>query len=141
MNPIARNILAVLAGLIFGMAANMGMLTLLSKLIPAPDGVDFNNMETIVEAMNAGKYELKHFITPFVAHSCQALFGALIAVKLGASKHLMLAMIIGVLALAGGIAAVTMIPAPLWYNIVDLVGAYIPMAYIGYLIGAPKNNE
>lgn len=132
MNPILKNILAVIAGLIAGMAANMGLLMLLNELIPAPEGVDFNNMETIVQAMEAGKYEMEHFITPFVAHSAQALLGAFVAVKLGDSKHLMLALIIGGLSLVGGIMAVSMIPAPLWYNVVDLVFAYIPMSLLGW---------
>lgn len=138
MNPLVRNILAVITGAIVGMAANMGMLVLLNKLIPAPDGVDFNNMETIVAAMEAGKYELKHFITPFVAHSAQALAGAFVAVKLGANNYLTLAIIIGIFSLIGGIAAVVMIPAPLWYNIVDLVFAYIPMAYFGWILAGSK---
>jgi hypothetical protein len=132
MNPILKNIIAVIAGLAVGMAVNVGLLTLLNKLIPVPEGVDFNNMDTIVQAMEAGKYELKHFLTPFLAHSGQALFGAFVAVKIGANNHLLLAMIIGVLSLIGGIMAVNMIPAPLWYNIVDLVFAYIPMAWFGY---------
>ena len=132
MNPILRNILAVIAGLVAGMAANMGFLMLLNNLIPVPEGVDFRDMDTIVEAMETGKYELNHFITPFVAHSAQALLGAFIAVKLGASKHLILALIVGGLSLVGGIMAAKMIPAPLWYNIIDLVFAYIPMSLIGY---------
>ena len=138
MNPLLRNILAVIAGAIVGMAANMGLLILLNKLIPVPDGVDFANMDTIVAAMEAGKYKLHHFITPFVAHSAQSLLGAFVAVKLGASKHLLLAMIIGVFSLIGGIAAVFMIPAPLWYNVIDLVFAYIPMAYLGWMLAGSK---
>ncbi|NND77105.1 MAG: hypothetical protein HKN39_02845 [Flavobacteriales bacterium] len=140
MNPILRNILAVIAGLVAGMAANMGFLILLNKLIPVPEGVDFNDMDTIVQAMEAGKYQLKHFITPFVAHSAQALLGAFIAVKLGASKHLVLAFIIGGLSLVGGFLAVTLIPAPLWYNIIDLVFAYIPMSLIGYSIAGKGSS-
>lgn len=132
MNPILRNVLAIIAGMAVGMAANMGFLVLLNKFIPVPEGVDFNNMETIIQAMEAGKYELKHFISPFVAHSAMALLGAFVAVKLGAIRHKTLALVVGVLSLAMGIVAVNMIPAPLWYNIVDLVFAYIPMCLIGY---------
>jgi hypothetical protein len=32
--------------------------------------------------------------------------------------------------LFGGIMAATMIPAPLWFILVDLILAYIPMAYL-----------
>jgi hypothetical protein len=37
--------------------------------------------------------------------------------------------------LAGGIANVFMLPSPVWFAVVDLVGAYIPM---GYLAGRRK---
>ena len=130
MNPTLRNILAVIAGLILGMAANMGFLMLGSKLIPFPEGVDFMNAESIKSNMHL--FELKHFLTPFIAHSSQALLGAFVACKLGASKHLVLAMVIGILSLIGGVANSFQIPAPLWYDVVDIALAYIPMAWIGY---------
>jgi threonine/homoserine/homoserine lactone efflux protein len=40
--------------------------------------------------------------------------------------------------LAGGITNVLMLPSPLWFNIVDLVGAYIPMAWIGWKLASRK---
>ena len=33
--------------------------------------------------------------------------------------------------LLGGIAMVAMFGGPLWFNAVDLIGAYLPMAYLG----------
>jgi hypothetical protein len=45
-------------------------------------------------------------------------------------------MVIGVLFLAGGISMVFMVPnAPMWFNSIDLILAYIPMAYLGYVLG------
>ena len=38
----------------------------------------------------------------------------------------------------GGIFAATVIPAPMWFIALDLVVAYIPMAYFGWLIAARK---
>ena len=32
---------------------------------------------------------------------------------------------------AGGVAASQMIPAPMWFIVVDLAGAYFPMAWLG----------
>ena len=40
--------------------------------------------------------------------------------------------------LSSGISAVMMIPAPLWFNVLDLVVAYIPMAYLGGKLVAKK---
>jgi hypothetical protein len=38
----------------------------------------------------------------------------------------------------GGIANVFMLPSPAWFTIVDLVGAYIPVAYFAGKIVAKK---
>lgn len=41
---------------------------------------------------------------------------------------------IGIAFLAGGITAATMIPAPAWFIAIDLVGAYLPMAWLALRI-------
>jgi hypothetical protein len=41
------------------------------------------------------------------------------------------ALAIGVLFLIGGIAVNYLLPGPLWFSVIDLVIAYIPMAYLG----------
>jgi hypothetical protein len=40
------------------------------------------------------------------------------------------AMAIGILFLAGGITNVILLPSPLWFSILDIAIAYIPMAYL-----------
>jgi len=47
-----------------------------------------------------------------------------------------LAWVVGALGLAGGIAAARMIPAPTWFVVLDLVVAYLPMAWLGGLLAA-----
>lgn len=42
-----------------------------------------------------------------------------------------LGMIVGVFFLAGGIANIYMLGGPLYFTIIDLVLAYIPMAWLG----------
>jgi hypothetical protein len=37
--------------------------------------------------------------------------------------------------LLGGIIANVLIPAPLWFKVVDLVFAYVPMTWIGAKLG------
>jgi hypothetical protein len=42
-------------------------------------------------------------------------------------------MMAGILFMLGGISMVIMLPeTPIWFILVDLIGAYIPMAYLGY---------
>jgi hypothetical protein len=134
MHPIIRNILAVVGGILIGMVVNGTLITMSAYIIPPPSGVDPNNMESI--KANIHLFQAKHFIMPFLAHALGTLVGAFIAAKIAASHKLALAMSIGVLSLAGGIMAVSMIPAPVWFNVLDLVAAYIPMAYLGYKLAA-----
>ena len=47
-------------------------------------------------------------------------------------------MIVGVLFLIGGISNCFMLPAPAWFMVVDILLAYIPMAYIGWKLAIRK---
>ena len=78
----------------------------------------------------------RHFIAPFVAHALGTLVGALAAHTIAGSRKALFAWVIGVLFLCGGIAASLMIPAPTWFKAVDLLFAYLPMAWLATWIGA-----
>lgn len=128
MSPIVRNILAVVAGIIIGSTVNMGMIMISGSIIPPPGGADVTTAEGLKAAMHL--FEPKHFLMPFLAHALGTFAGALLASLIAATRKMMFAMVIGAFFLVGGIANVLMLPSPLWFTIVDLVGAYIPMAYI-----------
>ena len=72
---------------------------------------------------------------PFLAHALGTLVGAYIAARFAANNNMRFALLIGLIFLAGGIANVMMLPSPLWFTLVDLLGAYIPMAYLGGKFG------
>src|SRR5688500_17766905 len=127
-----RNVLAVIAGLAVGSIVNMGLITLGHAVIALPPGSDVSTMEGLAAAMpNFGP---EHFIFPFLAHAGGALVGTLIATLIAIDKSV-IAVIMGVIFLIGGIAAVIMFPAPLWYDVIDILLAYIPMAWIGAKLG------
>ncbi len=63
----------------------------------------------------------------------------LLAALLAVSHKMKFALGIGILFLAGGIINVFMLPSPTWFTVVDLVGAYIPVAYIAGKLVAKKN--
>ena len=44
MNPIFKNILAVIAGCVLGSAVNMGIIMVSGSIIPPPDGADVTTM-------------------------------------------------------------------------------------------------
>ncbi|MBM3907239.1 MAG: hypothetical protein FJ363_04065 [Gemmatimonadetes bacterium] len=129
MPPIARNILAVLCGLVLGSVVNMGLITISGRVIPPPAGVDVTTMEGLKAALPL--FEPRHFLFPFLAHALGTLVGALIAAALAASRHATFAFVVGACFLVGGVANVMMLPSPAWFNAVDLVFAYLPMAWVG----------
>lgn len=133
MNSIAKNSIAIIGGLVLGGLVNMGLVTLGSELVPPPPGIDTSTMEALVAAMPL--FESKHFVFPFLAHAFGTLAGAMFATKVAATQKLKMALVIGVVFLAGGITMVYSLPAPLWFNALDLIGAYLPMAYLGYKLG------
>ncbi len=130
---IFRNTLAVVIGLAVGGGINMAIVVLGPSVIPPPAGVDVTNTESIRASIHL--FELKHFVTPFLAHAVGTLVGSLIAFVIAASYRSIISYGIGVAFLMGGIAASFMIPAPQWFIALDLVAAYIPMAWIGQHLG------
>ena len=128
-----RHALAVFAGIIVGSAVNMALVTLGPNLIPTPPGADVTSAEGLSSAMNL--LRPRHFIMPFLAHALGTLAGALAAYMIAASRKSHLAYVIGVFFLLGGVAASVMIPAPMWFIVLDLVAAYLPMAWVGIQIG------
>lgn len=138
MNPILRNVLAVVAGIAVGASVNMGIITISGSIIPPPDGADVTTMEGLKATMHL--FEPKHFLMPFLAHALGTLVGALIAALIAASHKLRLALAIGVVFLAGGIQMVMALPSPLWFSITDIIGAYIPMAYLGAKLAMKKRS-
>ncbi len=137
MNPIIRNILAVIAGVIIGSAVNMGIITISGSIIPPPDGADITTMEGLKESMHL--FQPKHFILPFLAHALGTFAGAFLTAIIAAGHKMKFALGIGFFFLLGGITNIFMLPSPTWFTILDLIGAYIPMAYFaGKLVS--KNN-
>ena len=63
------------------------------------------------------------------------------AVHAGAaySRRLLVSFVlIGIFFLIGGITNLFMLPAPTWFAVVDLVGAYLPMGWLGGRWAAPE---
>ncbi len=132
MNPIVKNILAVLAGVIIGGAVNMGIIMVSSSIIPPPEGAVLTTMEGLKASMHL--MQPKHFLMPFLAHAIGTFVGAFIAATIAANNKMKFALGVGGWFLLGGIANIFMLPSPIWFTIVDLVGAYIPMGYLAGIV-------
>lgn len=138
MNLILKNILAVILGIIIGGTVNMLIINYSGLLIAPPEGVDTTTAEGLKEGIHL--FEPKHYLMPFLAHALGTFVGAYLAARIAATHKMKFAMAIGCVFLLGGIGAVVMIPAPLWFNITDLVLAYIPMAWLAGRFALKSNG-
>lgn len=115
----------------------MSLIQLGSLVFPI-SGVDPEDMDALAAVMPT--LESQYFIFPFLAHALGTLVGAAIAVKIAASHQMKFAYGIGGLFLLGGIMMVYMLPGPIWFTVLDLTVAYIPMAWVGGTF-ALKNSQ
>lgn len=127
---IVRNVLAVILGFILGSVVNIAVIAAGHAIMPPPAGFDGTSMEGVASTIHL--LRPIDFIVPFLAHALGPLVGVLVAMYIAASGRKVIAIILACLFLSGGIAANVMIPAPMWYRIVDVVLAYIPMAFLGW---------
>lgn len=128
MNPLLKNVLALVAGWASGSMINIGLVKLGHNVKPI-EGIDPNDMEAMAAVMPT--LDFQYFVFPFLAHALGTLFGATVAGLLAANHKMKFSLGIGFLFLLGGIMMVYMLPGPLWFAITDLTMAYIPMAWIG----------
>lgn len=134
MPKLLRNVLAVVAGIVVGGIVNGALITLSPIVIAPPAGVDVTNAESLSASIHL--FEPRHFIMPFLAHSLGTLAGALAAYLIAATARAPLAFVVGAVFLCGGLAASFLIPAPTWFIVLDLLVAYLPMAWLGIQIGS-----
>jgi len=130
MNQIAHNTLAVVGGIVGGSIANISLVQLGGIVFPPPEGADITNLASLAATMHL--FEPKHYMFPFLAHAIGTLVGAFIAVRFVATKPFIMAMVVGCFFLIGGVMSAWMLPAPTWYIALDLLVAYLPMAWLGW---------
>ena len=139
MNPIARNILAVIIGFVVGSLVNMALVNVGPSVIPLPEGADVSTMDSLRASMKL--FTPVNFLFPFLAHALGTLTGAFVAAKLAVSHHMKFAIGIGVAFLLGGVAVASMIGGPVWFIASDLLLAYIPMAFLGGFLAGGKRPQ
>ncbi len=137
MNPILKNILAVVVGIIAGSAVNMLLVNLNGSVIALPEGADLSDMTKLKESMKL--FQPIHFLFPFLGHAFGTLVGAFLTAKIAGTNNFKLAMVIGVWFLIGGITIIYMVGGPLWFQATDVLLAYIPMAWLGAKLAGANN--
>jgi hypothetical protein len=112
----------------------MGLVMVGPELIPPPAGIDMSDMESL--QANGHLLEARHFVFPFLAHALGTFVGALITCLIAIRYRLQLTLFLGAWYLLGGVVAASMIPSPTWFLVLDLLMAYLPMAWLAYMLGS-----
>ena len=111
-----RNLTAVIIGIIAGMIVNMSIIELNFKTLhPMPEGLDMRDpkqFQVFIDTLPASG-----FLVSMIAHLAQSFIGGWVAARLGSSRPMLLAMIIGIISLAGGVLMMTAIKGPAWMMI------------------------
>jgi len=136
-----RFFIAVLVGLIVGSTVNMALIKLNGTVVALPEGIDPTDPESL--AANIHLLEPVHFLVVWLAHALGTFVGAFVACSIAAVNKARASWIIGGLFLVGGVMMAVMVDAPLWFDVVDLVGAYLPMAALAIRLrgGAGSTSE
>lgn len=130
MKTWLRRILVVIAGLVVGSLVNGALIMFSGKVIAPPPGADVTTAEGLQASLHL--FEPRHFIFPFLAHALGTFAGALAAAWWTPGRTPGPAYAVGGLFLLAGIANVAMLPAPLWFSALDLIVAYLPMAWLAH---------
>ena len=77
-------------------------------------------------------YQKIHFVVPILAHALGIFVCAFIASVISSSHQFLVAIVIGWFYLIGGIMIIFMLPSSMWFNVLDLTLAYIPMGWLGW---------
>ncbi|MCX8052143.1 MAG: trehalose-phosphatase [Chlorobi bacterium] len=129
---ILKLVLAIAIGLALGGIVNMALVAIGGYFITPPAGADMSTAEGIRAALP--QLEARHYLFPFLAHALGTLVGAFVAVKITWHYKQVAALAVGGLFFVGGVIAARMIPAPTWFIALDLIAAYFPFAWLGYIV-------
>lgn len=123
---MARNILAVLSGLIVGNLVIMGLHYIGIYFYPLPEGTDMSDMHAIAEYMKIAPFGA--LLMVLLAHIGGTFIAGLAAALL--SKEIYVAYIVGGFFTIMGIWNLYLLPHPIWFNLEAIL--YLPAAIYGF---------
>ncbi|MFM7016117.1 MAG: hypothetical protein ACKOX3_07305 [Bacteroidota bacterium] len=136
---IIRNIFGVVAGILIGSYINMFIVELGPTFFPLPAGVNLTTEEGLKAGMAFMRPE--HFIAPFLAHVIGTFVATFIAAAIAVDRRKNITRAISLIFLSGGAYMVAVLPSPLWFNLLDLIVAYVPMGMLGYFLATKIRAE
>ena len=132
---LGRNILAVVAGLASAWVTMVIVQAISSFLYMRDAGIDTGDAAALKAWIATAP--LGAFLLLILGYVVSSLVGGWVAARLARSRPLLLAVIVGLFLLLGGIANFMTIPHPTWVAVLALV-AYIPCAWLGGRLGARR---
>lgn len=134
---MVRNLVAVVTGIIAGGIVVAIVEGLGHAFFPPPPGLDVTNPESLAKAMDQIPFGAK--LVVLAAWALGSLTGGFMAAKLGGSRNLLLALLVGGVLLAGGAYTLVTIPHPLWMAALGLI-VPLPAAWLGATLARPAQG-
>lgn len=128
-----RGLFSILAGLVAGAGLNVAIVGISTALYPPPPDLDPEDVAAIgayVAGLPAGA-----FLIVLAGHFVGTLFGAWLAARLAGRTPALVAGVVAAVFLAAGIANLTSIPHPPWFQVVDLL-AYPAAGWLAARVAA-----
>lgn len=125
---IFKTILAIVTGIIAGSVVNAAIIFLGNAIFGSPEGMILWDEESV--KAHADQLTTANYVCTFLAHQLGTLVGAFVAATIAPFRKLIFALIVGIWFLGSGIYAASVITAPIWFKIADIV-LYLPIAFIG----------
>ena len=135
---MARNILAVIAGIIAA-AVTVFLVEIAGHFIlPAPPGVDATNADAL--RANATNLPLASLAAVLVAWCVGSFVGGLVAAMVSRQQKMLCAFITALFILGSGVATMIMIPHPIWFWIVSIL-LPLPCAWVAARLAGARSSE
>lgn len=128
MKTTLRNILGIVAGVLFGAVLIFAVQLIGHQVYPVAGSVDMNDKEAMaafVASLPAGA-----LMFVIVAYAVGSFAGGGLAAFIGRGARVRHALVVGVVLLISGIMNLVTIPHPLWFSILTLL-VFLPSAWLG----------
>ncbi|QEG00239.1 hypothetical protein Mal15_43090 [Stieleria maiorica] len=135
-----RNVVAIVAGLVAGSMFNMALVSVSHVVYPLPDGIDSNDFEAFRTYVEDSGMPTGALLIVLAAHAGGSFVSGLVCGLIAKRNWYIAAGAMGILWMCGGISMLMMLPAPMWFAVVDTI-LYIPAALLGVKLGGVRNGE
>jgi len=130
-----KNVLAVIIGILVGMIVISIVEAIGHMIYPLPEGFDPYNSEIVKAYMTDMPVGALLFV--LLAWAAGSYSGGWIAVLIAVRSFRIIAVIVGLFLLAAGVYNMIMIPHPLWFSVLGIMGIFAG-TWLGMALGIRK---